>query len=123
MARPPISLRGLPDKRYVMAIWNDVMPPRRRRLHALMLIWDAGSMFTRTRLAEFGGRQPASAIRWVAAYNRGGIEELLNPPRHPPAESATSASMISTIKFILCLPTKNNRGILGVCRRLQKELA
>jgi transposase len=123
MARPPISLRGLADKSYVMAIWNDVMPPKRRRLHALMLIWDAGPGETRTRLSEMLGISRRQLCRWITAFNRGGLEQLLYPPRRPLGRRRKISVEDFNNKVFPLVEAKALQGAPWSVPGVQKELA
>lgn len=123
MGRPPTPLTaGWANKSYVMQIWNDVMPPRRRRLHMLMLIWDASPGETRTRLSEMLGITRRQLSRWVAAYNRGGIDELIRPPRQRPGRRPKLSAQDFNSKVFPLVEGKRARGIPWTVAKIHQQL-
>jgi len=59
----------------------------------------------------------------VAAYNRGGIEELVNTPRHPPGRKRRVSVQEYNGKIFPLVQNKENLGIPWTVVGVQKELA
>jgi transposase len=124
MARPPIPLRaGWATMSDTSRIWNYTDPRRRKRLNAIELIWDFGSMFTRTHLAELAGISRRQLLRWIVAFNEGGLDQLLYPPRRPLGRKRKISVDDFNNKVHPFLTDKNERGIPWSVVSLQNELA
>ncbi len=85
MARPPTPLvKGWADKSDTTRLWNDFTRQRRRRLHALEMLWDWREEATRTWIAQIVGVSRRQLSRWIQAFNEGGLDGLMFPQRDRP---------------------------------------
>ena len=109
-----------------MQIWNDVLPPKRMRLLALMQIWDFGHTETRSRLAETLGISRRQLSRWVSAYNEGGIQGLIYAPRRRPGRKTKVKSSGRYLEIMAVIDRLTEGGersssVAEVCRLLKEE--
>lgn len=124
MARPRIPLRaGWATKIDTTRIWNETDLRRRKRLNAIELIWDADSMFSRTRLAELAGVSRRQLHRWITAFNDGGLQELLYPHRRPLGRSRRISVTDFNRKVRPLVQAKETRGIPWSVKEVRQTLA